>query len=185
MNAGVLALLPADAPPAGACVKVTRPEPELALLTLDPPHRKLAVLDLALMRDFAAALDELEKDKSLRALVITGREPTSFAAGADLEALVKVEDVALALELGRYGQALFQKLAQLAPFKVAAVGGPVPGGAFELALACDRIVLADHKSSRIGLPEVLLGILPGWGGSQRLPRRIGVPAALDAILTGR
>ncbi len=185
MNAAFQALMPADAPAPGACIRIERPEPGLALLVLDPPHRKLAVLDLALMRDFDSALDELRSDTSLRGIVITGREPTSFAAGADLEALIKIDDPALALELGRYGQALYQKLAQLSPFKVAAVGGPVPGGAFEMALACDRIVLADHPSSRIGLPEVLLGILPGWGGSQRLPRRIGVPAALEAILTGR
>jgi len=184
VNEKFQALMPADAPPRGTCIRLERPEPGLMLLVLAPPHRKLAVLDLALMADFETALDEVAKEKP-RALVITGREPTSFAAGADLEALVKIEDQALALELGRYGQSLFQKLAHLAAFKVAAVGGPVPGGAFEMALACDRIVLADHPSSRIGLPEVQLGILPGWGGSQRLPRRIGIPAALDAILTGR
>ncbi len=185
MNAAFLALMPADAPATGSCIRIERPEPGLVRLVLDPPHRKLAVLDLPLMRDLERALDMLAGDDGLRAVVITGREPTSFAAGADIETLIQIEDPALALELGRYGQAVFQKLAKLAAFKVAAVGGPVPGGAFEMALACDRIVLADHPSTRIGLPEVLLGILPGWGGSQRLPRRIGVPAALDAILSGR
>ncbi len=185
VNQAFEALMPADAPPAGACVRIERPEPGLARLVLDPPHRRLAVLDLALMRDLERAIEVLASDNGLRAVVICGREPTSFAAGADLESLVQVQDAALALELGRYGQGIFQKLARLPVFKVAAVGGPVPGGAFELALACDRIVLADHPSTKIGLPEVLLGILPGWGGSQRLPRRIGVPAALDAILSGR
>jgi len=185
VNPRFQSLMPADAPAEGACVRIERPEPGMARLVLDPPHRKLAVLDLALMRDLERALDVLATDDGLRALVVCGREPTSFAAGADLEALVRIEDQALARELGRYGQSVFQKLAALPAFKVAAVGGPVPGGAFELALACDRIVLADHPSSRIGLPEVLLGILPGWGGSQRLPQRIGVPAALEAILAGR
>ena len=117
--------MPADAPAPGACIRIERPETGLALLVLDPPHRRLAVLDLALMRDFDAALDELAADKNLRAIVITGREPTSFAAGADLDALVKIDEPALALELGRYGQALYQKLAALVPFKVAAVGGHV------------------------------------------------------------
>ncbi|MBK8179708.1 MAG: enoyl-CoA hydratase/isomerase family protein [Planctomycetes bacterium] len=178
-------LMPKDAPPPGACVRIERPEPGLARLVLDPPHRKLAVLDVALMQDLERALDALSGDSGLVALVITGREPTSFAAGADIDALTSIDDAAFALELGRYGQGVFEKLARLKAFKVAAVGGPVPGGAFELALACDRIVLADHPSTKIGLPEVLLGILPGWGGSQRLPRRIGVPAALEAILAGR
>lgn len=179
------ALMPADAPPPGACIRIERPEPGLARLVLDPPHRKLAVLDLALMADLERAIQVLASDNGLRGVVVCGRSPTSFAAGADIDALAGVEDPALALELGRYGQSVFQGLASLRAFKVAAVGGPVPGGAFEMALACDRIVLADHPSTRIGLPEVLLGILPGWGGSQRLPRRIGVPAALEAILAGR
>ncbi|HRV82128.1 MAG TPA: 3-hydroxyacyl-CoA dehydrogenase NAD-binding domain-containing protein, partial [Planctomycetota bacterium] len=80
---------------------------------------------------------------------------------------------------------LFNTIAGLEARTVAAVGEPVPGGALELSLACDRIVATDDRSTRIGLPETQLGIIPGWGGSHRLPLRIGVPAALDAILTGR
>lgn len=177
--------VPKDAPPAGACVRIERPEPGLALVVLDPPHRKLAVFDVALMRDLDAALDELARDVKLKGIVFCGRTPTSFAAGADIDAISGLTDKRQATQLARFGQAMFQKIANLHPRTVAAVGGPVPGGAFELGLACDRIVLAEHKSTRIGLPETQLGILPGWGGCQRLPRRVGVPTALAAILSGK
>lgn len=183
--------LPPEAPPRGSCVRVERPEPGLALLSLDPPHRRMAVFDVPLLADLAQALETLAQDSTLRGLVITGKEPLSFAAGADVDTIAGISDPELASKFARAGQALFQRIHRLSRggggrlFVVAAVGGPVPGGACEIALACDRIVLADHPKSRIGLPEVLLGIIPAWGGSQRLPRRIGVPAAMGAILTGK
>jgi len=180
--------VPKDAPPVRACVRTERPEPGIVRLVLDPPHRKLAVFDLPLLRDFDLALREVEADAGVRGLVITGRTPTSFAAGADLDALAALTDAASVDQLVGAGQELFERVARLAARgvrTVAAVGGPVPGGAYELSLACTYIVLADDKSSRVGLPETQLGILPGWGGSNRLPRRVGVPIALDAILTGR
>ena len=183
--------LPDDAPAPGSCVRVEHRDDGLAVLVLDPPHRKRAVLDMALMRDLDLALAEIEGDRQLRALVVTGRSPLNFAVGADVKAMERVEDLEEALALVRFGQRTLDRLALLSRssggrlFTVAAVGGPVPGGAFELSLACDRIVLADDPKTRIGLPEVKLGIFPGWGGTQRLPRRIGIPKALGAILTGR
>ncbi len=176
---------PPNEPPPGACVRIERPEPGLAVLVLDPPHRKMPVFDRALMRDLELALGELERDQKLTGLVVTGRAPTTFVAGADIDAIEALGSAELATALASFGQALFQRLAMLAAYKVAAVGGAVPGGAFEISLACDRIVLAEHPSSRIGLPETKLGILPGWGGCQRLPRRVGVPTALAAILAGK
>jgi len=180
--------VPEDAPAPGSCVRLELPEPGLALVVLDPPHRNLAVLDLPLMRDLATVVGELRELPDLRGLVITGREPLSFAAGADVDAIESVRDPALAARVMRMGQELFNAVEDLqgrGVRTVAAVGGPVPGGAFELSLACSRIVLADDPKSRIGLPETQLGILPAWGGCQRLPRRVGVPKALDAILKGR
>ncbi|MCE9594709.1 MAG: enoyl-CoA hydratase/isomerase family protein [Planctomycetes bacterium] len=174
-----------DAPPPGACVRIERPEAGLAVVILDPPHRKLPVFDLPLIRDLTLALDRLEGDKDVRAVVFTGRDPLTFVAGADIDVIAAVTDEAVAHELGRLGQLLFERIAKLRVPTVAAVGGAVPGGACELCLATQAIVLSEHPNSRIGLPEVRLGILPGWGGSQRLPRRIGTPAALGAILTGK
>ncbi|MFT5286490.1 MAG: 3-hydroxyacyl-CoA dehydrogenase/enoyl-CoA hydratase/3-hydroxybutyryl-CoA epimerase [Planctomycetota bacterium] len=183
--------MPEDAPGPGTCIRIEHPESGLAVLILDPPHRKMAVLDMALMRDLDSALNDIERDESLRGLVITGREPLNFAVGADVKAIESVTDNAQALALIRFGQLTFERIAKLSKhsggrvFTVAAVGGPVPGGAFELSLACDRILLADDPRTRIGLPEVKLGIFPGWGGTVRLPRRIGVPRSLSVILTGR
>ncbi len=183
--------MPEDAPEPGSCIRIEHADDGLVRLVLAPPHRKLAVLDLALMRDLDLALDEIENDPTVRGLVITGREPLSFAAGADVKAIEAVETVEQALELVRFGQRTFDRIALLSRHgggglvTVAAVGGPVPGGAYELALACDRIVCADDPKTRVGLPEVKLGIYPGWGGTQRLPRRIGIPRALGAILSGR
>ncbi len=182
--------LPANAPPPGACVRAERPEPGLVLLTLDPPHRTLAVLDLPLLADLDRALESVERDANVHGLVITGRNPRQFAAGADIDALAALTDPALVARVVDVGQKLFERIARLSRERhgfhsVAAIGGAAAGGACELALACDFIVLANSKETRIGLPEVQLGILPGWGGCQRLPRKIGVPAALDAILNGK
>ena len=182
---------PADAPPAGACVRIERPEPGLARIHLDPPHRKIALFDVPLLADLDRALEEIARDPKVKALVIAGKDPLTFAAGADVETILGIQDPVTAKKFAREGQKLYQRLFKMGRrgggriATVAAVGGPVPGGACELALACDRIVLANHDRSRIGLPEVKLGILPAWGGTQRMPRRIGVPAALEAILSGR
>jgi 3-hydroxyacyl-CoA dehydrogenase / enoyl-CoA hydratase / 3-hydroxybutyryl-CoA epimerase len=160
--------LPKDAPAAGGCVRIERPEAGLAVVILDPPHRKLPVFDVPLIRDLALALERLEGDADLRGVVFTGRDPLTFVAGADIDVIAAVTDEAVAYELGRLGELLFERIAKLRVPTVAAVGGAVPGGACELCLATQAIVLVDHPSSRIGLPEVRLGILPGWGGSQRL-----------------
>jgi len=182
--------LPKNAPKAGECVRAERPEANLVELVLDPPHRTLAVFDVPLLRDLDAALDAIEHDALVRGLVITGRNAKQFAAGADIDALAELSDPALLARMVHLGQGIFERVARLSRERrgfvsVAAIGGAAPGGACELALACDFIVLANSKETKIGLPETQLGILPGWGGCQRLPRKIGVPAALDAILNGK
>jgi len=177
--------VPEGAPEAGACVRVERPEEGLVVLVLDPPHRSLAVLDGPLLRDLDRRINALEDEAGLRGLVIAGRAPDQFAAGADVHAIRAIEDPELVEKVVLEVHKLFRRLAGLRARTVAAVGGPVPGGAYELSLACDFIVASDSKKTRIGLPETQLGILPGWGGTHRLPRRIGVPLALDAILNGR
>jgi 3-hydroxyacyl-CoA dehydrogenase/enoyl-CoA hydratase/3-hydroxybutyryl-CoA epimerase len=179
--------LPDDAPPIGACVGVERPEPGLVELTLHPPHRERTVLDGPLWRDLEVALESVNPDAGDRGLVIRGREPLHFAYGADLDSIELANDQEIVRRVVRAVHLVLARLEQLGKrmHTVAAVGGPVPGGALELSLACNTIVAADDPSTRIGLPETKLGIVPGWGGCHRLPRRIGVPAALTAILTGR
>ena len=176
---------PENAPEPGACVRIERPEAGLAVVVLDPPHRSLAVLDAPLIRDLEAAVTELENTHGLNGIVFAGAEPLKFAAGADVDAIESITSREALLEIVLQVHALFGRIAALRPRTVAAVGGPVPGGAFELSLSCDYIVAADDKKTKIGLPETMLGIIPGWGGTHRLPRRIGLPAATQAILTGR
>ncbi|MAE47137.1 MAG: hypothetical protein CMJ86_09630 [Planctomycetes bacterium] len=177
--------MPDDAPDPGTCIRVERPESGLAVVTFDSPHRSFPIFDAPLLRDLDTVLTELENDVTLKGIVFTGRHPGQFLAGADVEAIQEITDPLLVEQAVIAVHALFDRVERLKPRTVAAVGGPVPGGAFEFSMACDRILLVDDKSSRIGLPETMLGILPGWGGSHRLPRRIGIPGALDCILTGR
>jgi 3-hydroxyacyl-CoA dehydrogenase/enoyl-CoA hydratase/3-hydroxybutyryl-CoA epimerase len=182
---------PQNAPGPGESIRIERPEPGLIRLVLDPPHRKLAVFDVPMLLDLDAALTEVENEGSLRGLVISGADPLTFAGGADLEAIAKLETTEAVGRYIAFGQALFQRIYKLSKggggqlMVVAAIGGPIPGGACEIALACDRIVLTRSDKTRIGLPEVQLGIVPGWGGCARLPRRVGVPAALGVIVAGK
>ncbi len=176
---------PANSPEPGACIRIERPEEGLAVVILDPPHRSLAVLDAPLLRDLDAAITDLESDPGLKGVVFAGREPLKFAAGADIEGISSISNERDAHAIVTYVHKLFQRIENLRPQTVAAIGGPVPGGAYELSLSCNLIVAADDPKTRIGLPETQLGILPGWGGSHRLPERLGIPAALDAIMTGR
>ena len=177
--------MPENAPAPGTCVRVERPEPGLALVVFDPPHRSFPVFDAPLVRDLRTVVDGLAQESNLRGVVFTGRKPDQFLAGADIDGIGSITDPEVFRRVCLELHDLFDAIENLKARTVAAVGGPVPGGALEISLACDRIVATDDKATRIGLPETQLGILPGWGGSHRLPRRTGLPAALDAILTGR
>ena len=176
---------PPNSPEPGACIRVERPEDGLAVVYLDPPHRSLAVLDAPLLRDLDVVVRELAQDTALKGIVFAGAEPLKFAAGADIEGIGGISNPSDAFNIVQFVHDIFTRIERLKPTTVAAVGGAVPGGAFELSLACNYIIAADDPKTRIGLPETQLGIIPGWGGSHRLPERIGLPLALDAILTGR
>ncbi|MFT5058351.1 MAG: 3-hydroxyacyl-CoA dehydrogenase/enoyl-CoA hydratase/3-hydroxybutyryl-CoA epimerase [Planctomycetota bacterium] len=177
--------MPDNAPAPGACVRVERPEPALAIVIFDPPHRSFPVFDAPMVRDLREVIRGLAKEEGLRGVVFTGRKPDQFLAGADVEGIGSITDPQVFQKACYELHEVFDAIANLKARTVAAVSGPVPGGAYEISLACDRIVASDSKATRIGLPETQLGIIPGWGGSHRLPRRIGVPAALNAALTGR
>jgi len=178
---------PDDMPPEGSCVGIERPEAGLVVLTLDPPHRKATVLDVPLWRDLALALATVQPSAGDRGLVIRGREPLHFAYGADISTIETLTEPEVVRRMTLEVHGILEHLENLSRSMctVAAVGGPVPGGALELSLACKFVLAADAPGTRLGLPETKLGILPGWGGTHRLPKKIGVAAALQAILTGR
>ncbi len=117
--------------------------------------------------------------------MITGRDATQFAAGADVEAIAAIDDPAVVERVVLAVHALFRRIERLSVRTVCAIGGAAPGGAYELALCCDVILASDDPKTKLGLPETMLGILPGWGGSHRLPQRVGIPTALDVILAGK
>ncbi len=157
----------------------------LATLTFDDPDRKVNVFCRPVLAELDNWIDQLGTRQDIRCLVLMSGKPRTFIAGADIEEIAGVTDVAEAEAGVRIGQRLFSSWAALPFPTVAAVRGTCVGGGLELALACDHILLSDRPDIRIGLPEVRLGILPAWGGCSRLPARIGLAAALDIILAGK
>lgn len=156
----------------------------IAWLVLDDPAKKVNTLSTRLFQWFEERLDEIEQRRP-KGLVIVSGKPDGFVAGADLEELLAVTDSEGVIALLQRGHDAMERLAGLPFTTVAAIHGACLGGGLELALACRFRVATEHRKTKLGLPEVQLGLIPGLGGTQRLPRLVGVPAALDLILTGK
>ncbi|MDH3253446.1 MAG: 3-hydroxyacyl-CoA dehydrogenase NAD-binding domain-containing protein [Acidobacteriota bacterium] len=157
----------------------------LATLVFDTPGKSANVFTREAMDELAALLPELAADTSIKCLVLLSAKPRIFIAGADIEGIAGVTDRAEAEKAARMGQEIFAAWAELPFPTVAAVNGTCAGGGTELSLASDLLLISDRPDLRIGLPETKLGIVPGWGGCTRLPRKIGLAAALDLILGGK
>ena len=153
---------------------------DIAILTIDRPEA-LNALSFAIIAELGRKLDEAG-DSNARALIITGAGDRAFCAGADIAELVR-RPLAEQWQGARLGQKVFAKLDELPMPSIALVNGYAFGGGCELALAC-TFRLATEKA-RLGLPEIKLGLIPGYGGTQRLPRLVGEARALELILTGR
>ncbi len=158
---------------------LTEQHDPVLLVTLNRPQA-LNALDLDLLEALDEVLDEIEADLP-RAVVLTGAGK-AFVAGADIASMQALSAVEAETFAGR-GQRILDRIARLPVPVIAAVNGFALGGGCELALACD-LILAGPKA-RFGQPEVKLGVIPGFGGTQRLPRRVGLSVALDLCLTGR
>jgi enoyl-CoA hydratase len=151
------------------------------VLTITRPE-KLNALNRATLGALHARLDALAQDAALRVLIITGAGPKAFIAGADISEFEGLT-ADTATQLAREGQAVLDRLESLPVPTIAAINGFALGGGCELALACTFRLMAD--TARLGLPETSLGLIPGFGGTQRLARAIGRQQALEMILTGR
>ena len=163
-------------------------EDGIAWLVLDDPAKKVNTLSSRLFAWFEEQVSTLERKlerERPEALVILSGKPDGFVAGADIEELQALKEPGQVIALLQRGHALMKRLSGLPFPTVAAVHGACLGGGLELALACRFRVATEHPKTKLGVPEVQLGLIPGLGGTQRLPRLIGVPAALDLILTGR
>jgi 3-hydroxyacyl-CoA dehydrogenase/enoyl-CoA hydratase/3-hydroxybutyryl-CoA epimerase len=163
---------------------ITRDADALAWLTLDRAGATTNTLSRAVLEELAEALDRLQAEPP-RGLVVRSGKPNGFIAGADVDEFGDIRDADVARALVRRGWEAFDRLARVPFPTLALIRGFCLGGGLELALACRYRVVVDEPSTRLGLPEVMLGIVPGWGGIRRLPRLIGAPAALDLLLTGR
>ncbi len=156
----------------------------IGVLAIDAPEQKVNVLSAEALDELGAQLERIPHF-GISGLVITSGKPRTFVAGADVREIQAIQSPDEGAMKAARGQLIFQRLATLAVPTLAAIDGLCLGGGTELALACRYRVASDFERTFLGLPEVRLGILPGFGGSTRLPRLIGVPAALDLILTGK
>lgn len=160
-------------------------EDQIGVITMDIAGESMNVLKAAFADEIQQLLVEIKSNSQLKGLVFISGKPDSFIAGADITMLDGCKTAAEAEEIGRMGQQMFAQLEQLPIPLVAAIHGPCLGGGLELALACHARVASSDNKTVLGLPEVQLGLLPGSGGTQRLPRLVGVQKALDMILTGK
>ena len=156
-----------------------------AIITLDTPGEKVNKLNEELIGEFSAILDRLEKDDSIEGVVLASAKEENFIAGADIEMFKSRETAEELEELSRTGQRILLRIEQFSKPVIAAIHGTCMGGGTELALSCHYRIVSDHSSTKIALPEVKLGLLPGMGGTQRLPRLIGIQKALTYMLTGK
>jgi 3-hydroxyacyl-CoA dehydrogenase/enoyl-CoA hydratase/3-hydroxybutyryl-CoA epimerase len=160
-------------------------EDGVAVVTLDTPGAAVNVISQAVKQELLAALDTLEHDDAVRSVAFFSGKRDNFIAGADIDEFVQLDSASAAERLSTEGQAMLDRVAAFPKPIVAGIHGSCLGGGLEFALACRYRVATDHPKTQLGLPEIQLGILPGAGGCQRLPRLIGVRAALDIILAGK
>jgi 3-hydroxyacyl-CoA dehydrogenase/enoyl-CoA hydratase/3-hydroxybutyryl-CoA epimerase len=155
------------------------------VLSLDVPGEKVNTLGKGMIAEFEGILAAVEADPSVRAVVMRSGKPDGFIAGADIKDFTRIRSAEEGEALSRAAHAIFDRLEACRVPVVAAIHGACLGGGTELALACRYRVASDDPGTRLGLPEVMLGLVPGAGGTQRLPRLVGLAAALDLVLTGR
>ncbi len=172
--------------PVAETITLSWPETDIALLVLDLPDRGTNVLSKAVLVELSDKLDELEKRTDLAGLIIKSGKPGQFVAGADLREFAASIDIGaeMTAKFCREGQGLFRRLTTCPFVTVAAVEGICVGGGAELAAWCDRRIMSDHPKTEFGFPEVKLGLMPGWGGTARAPRMVGLSNAVEMITGG-
>jgi 3-hydroxyacyl-CoA dehydrogenase / enoyl-CoA hydratase / 3-hydroxybutyryl-CoA epimerase len=157
----------------------------LAVVTLDLPGESINKVTRALRTEFGQLFDQLERDPAVKAAVLVSGKPDTWIAGADIDEFMTLRSAAEAEALSREGHTLLDRLERMRIPVVAAIHGACLGGGLEAALACSYRIASDDPKTILALPEVQLGIIPGAGGTQRLPRTVGLQAALDMILNSR
>src|SRR5436190_4533206 len=159
----------------------------VALVLMEVAGESINTLRSDFAEEFEPLFKRIAEDPAVKAVVFASAKPDSFIMGADIEMLARIKTAAEATALARGGQQAMSRLEELGRRKpvVAAIHGPALGGGLELALACTYRIATDDKRTQLGQPEVQLGLIPGAGGTQRLPALIGIAHALDIILAGK
>ena len=172
------------ATPTTGAFTLTKQDNGVAILSMDVPGESMNTLKAEFGDEISAMLDDIEQDNSIKGVVVISGKRNSFVAGADISMLAACKTAEDATTIAAGGQAVFDRIENMKATFVAAIHGPALGGGLELALACHYRVCTDAPSTQVGLPEVQLGLLPGSGGTQRLPRLIGIQQAMKMMLTG-
>jgi 3-hydroxyacyl-CoA dehydrogenase/enoyl-CoA hydratase/3-hydroxybutyryl-CoA epimerase len=159
-------------------------EDGVAILTMDVPGESMNTLKVEFAEQIESVLQQINANSSIKGVVVISGKDNSFVAGADISMLAACETAEDATTIAKGGQNMFQRIEDMPVTFVAAIHGPALGGGLELALACHYRVCSDDAKTQLGLPEVQLGLLPGSGGTQRLPKLISVQQAMKMMLTG-
>ncbi len=168
-----------------AALTTTMREGGVAVVTFDLPGEAVNKLTRGVIDELRALMDRVDSDSSIRAVVLISGKPDLFIAGADIDGFLELRTAAEAEALSREGQEMMNRIERLRAPVVYAIHGACMGGGLEGALAAAYRIATDHPKTVLALPEVQLGLIPGAGGTQRLPRRVGLRQSLEMILQGR
>jgi 3-hydroxyacyl-CoA dehydrogenase/enoyl-CoA hydratase/3-hydroxybutyryl-CoA epimerase len=157
----------------------------ICILTFDRPESGANIFDAPTMENLREHVDAIEKDSSIKGVIVTSAKKSIFIAGADLKTLLKQAQTGELRSFIAEGQKVFNRLAALQVPTVAAIHGACAGGGYEITLACDYRVASNDPATKIGLPETTLGLVPAWGGATRVPRLLGPDIAAEVILKGK
>jgi 3-hydroxyacyl-CoA dehydrogenase/enoyl-CoA hydratase/3-hydroxybutyryl-CoA epimerase len=160
-------------------------ENNIGQITFDLPGEKVNKFSSPVMQELDILLEDLAQNQDLKCLIFTTGKKGIFIAGADIKEIVTITELEKGILVSEQGHQVFDKVAALPFPTIAVIDGACMGGGTELTLACTYRLATDNPKTKIALPEVNIGLFPGWGGTQRLPRLIGLQRSLDIILTGR
>uniref|UniRef100_A0A4W4E563 Trifunctional enzyme subunit alpha, mitochondrial n=1 Tax=Electrophorus electricus TaxID=8005 RepID=A0A4W4E563_ELEEL len=158
---------------------------DVAVIRISDPNSKVNTLSLQMQKEMTEVMDEVWGNSAIKCVVMISSKPGCFIAGADINMIQACKSTEEVTRLSQEGQKIFEKIEKSPKPIVAAINGSCLGGGLEFAIACQYRVATKSKTTVLGTPEVMLGLLPGAGGTQRLPKMIGLPNAFDMMLTGR
>ena len=159
----------------------------VAIVRMDVQGEKQNTFNEEFYQDMEAMVQRVESDDSVKAVVLSSAKPGSWIAGANIKQIEQIKSADEASKLVGTGQAVMNRVSDMQKKKpwIAAIDGACLGGGLEMALTCTQRIATANSKTVLGVPEVMLGLLPGWGGTQRLPKLVGAANALDLMLTGK